>query len=46
MWHGLIRLVVAAIGVLAASNADSSAGARSLRVCADPNNLPYSNERG
>jgi mxaJ protein len=44
MWHGLIRLVVAAVGVLAAANAD--AGARNLRVCADPNNLPYSNERG
>jgi mxaJ protein len=42
MWHGLIRLVVGAFGVLAATGAD----ARSLRVCADPNNLPYSNERG
>jgi mxaJ protein len=44
MWHGLIRLVAGAVGVLAAANVD--AGARSLRVCADPNNLPYSNERG
>jgi mxaJ protein len=42
VWHGLIRLAVAAFGVFAATGAD----ARSLRVCADPNNLPYSNERG
>jgi len=32
--------------VLAAANATANADARSLRVCADPNNLPYSNERG
>src|SRR4051794_21677161 len=25
---------------------DMSANARELRVCADPNNLPFSNERG
>jgi mxaJ protein len=39
---GPIRLAAAAFGLLATANAD----ARSLRVCADPNNLPYSNERG
>jgi mxaJ protein len=31
--------------VLAACMAASSAAARDLRVCADPNNLPFSNER-
>jgi mxaJ protein len=48
MWPGLIRLVAVAVGMLAAANVDANvdAGARSLRVCADPNNLPYSNERG
>ncbi|MGE5537714.1 MAG: substrate-binding domain-containing protein [Gemmatimonas sp.] len=34
-----------ALAVLAALIA-SGADARTLRVCADPNNLPYSNERG
>jgi mxaJ protein len=42
MRQWLIRLAAAAFGLLAAASAD----ARSLRVCADPNNLPYSNERG
>jgi len=38
----MIRLLLAAMIVLAAG----PAGARVLRVCADPNNLPYSNDRG
>jgi mxaJ protein len=42
MCRWLIELAAATVGLLAAASAD----ARSLRVCADPNNLPYSNERG
>jgi len=34
--------VLGILGVLATVSAD----ARSLRVCADPNNLPYSDARG
>ena len=39
-------LLLASVVLLVAQSADpASVGARELRVCADPNNLPYSNER-
>ncbi|PWC36092.1 substrate-binding domain-containing protein [Azospirillum sp. TSO35-2] len=37
------RILVAALAVLLPA---AGAGAEPLRVCADPNNLPYSNDRG
>lgn len=53
--HALVRrrcrrtrvyAIVAAAGLAAALFAASPAVARTLRVCADPNNLPFSNARG
>ena len=43
-------IVVAGLGLvaerlIAAGSRDAAVGARSLRVCADPNNLPFSNQR-
>ena len=34
------------VAVAAASEVQAAPGRRTLRVCADPNNLPFSNERG
>ena len=43
-----LRAVIAALGFIAALGGDPSAHAadRVLRVCADPNNLPFSNRQG
>lgn len=34
------------VAIAAASEVQAATGRRTLRVCADPNNLPFSNERG
>jgi mxaJ protein len=45
-WSPAAALLAVALLLAAACGADTSGGAeRQLRVCADPNNLPFSNER-
>lgn len=39
-------LLLAALGLGGCANAPAEETARTLRVCADPNNLPFSNEAG
>jgi mxaJ protein len=41
MWRGAVCLAILAVGTLAAAQP-----ARELRVCADPDNLPFSNRAG
>ncbi|HYE33814.1 substrate-binding domain-containing protein [Methylocaldum sp.] len=43
---GLWRRVALCLSLSVAVNAHAAEGAKTLRVCADPNNLPFSNERG
>jgi mxaJ protein len=43
---GDITVDAAIVSALPAGAADEKPAARELRVCADPNNLPFSNERG
>jgi quinoprotein dehydrogenase-associated probable ABC transporter substrate-binding protein len=41
-----VLLLLAAISFAACGNAKRTESTRQLRVCADPNNLPFSNQRG
>lgn len=43
---GLAAALALAAGVAAAQAADAPAERKAFRVCQDPNNLPFSNERG
>jgi mxaJ protein len=46
MRAGLVLLAMAATGVASAADLSPSDEMPELRVCADPSNLPYSNDRG
>jgi mxaJ protein len=43
---GRLRVIVLAISLAAAASTGADEGKKTLRVCADPNNLPFSNRRG
>jgi quinoprotein dehydrogenase-associated probable ABC transporter substrate-binding protein len=43
---GRLRVIVLAISLTVAVTADAAEGKKTLRVCADPNNLPFSNQHG
>ena len=43
---GLLVLITCGILLCAASTASAAPAGRTLRVCSDPNNLPFSNNRG
>jgi quinoprotein dehydrogenase-associated probable ABC transporter substrate-binding protein len=43
---GLVRRVALAVGLLAASSAAVAGELKSLTVCADPGNMPLSNQKG
>jgi len=44
--HGIVRRTVLIAGLLAASATAFGADLRSLTICADPGNMPLSNEKG
>jgi mxaJ protein len=45
-WHRLLTLLTAAAAGVATPAAELAEQPRALRVCADPDNLPYSHENG
>jgi mxaJ protein len=45
-WQGVLVLFASALVLAATSRHTTTSGDHGLRVCADPNNLPFSNEAG